>query len=488
MDFVGRKEQIEQLMSLWRKGSASMVTCQGRRRIGKSRLMDEFAYRSGDDCTFLKISGLAPRKNMTNRDQLKYFCDVLMERTGQQDVSAKNWMEAFGHLGRAIAKNGNRRMIVLLDEISWMGAYDVDFPGYLKDAWDDEFKKTPNLVFVLCGSVSSGIQRNILDSTGFVGRISLELQISELPVSDCVKFWRQAADGISSREIFDMLSVTGGVPRYLEEIDPALTTDENIRRLAFTKSGTLFKDFTRIFNDVFGKKSAAKQKILRTMPHGSKTLSEISLALGKSRNGHISESLEELELAGFIERDRSLNPETGEPSKIDRYRIRDNYTRFYLRFIEPYSSMIRSGAFRFMSLDALPGWDSILGLQFENLVINNVQPLVAALGLERSLVLSAAPYRKLPSRQDGTRGCQIDLLIQLKQAMYVVEVKRREIIDASVVEEMKEKVARLPNPQSLSVRPVLVYDGRLSPAVNEDGYFSAIFKASELLLERHDSA
>ena len=79
-------------------------------------------------------------------------------------------------------------------------------------------------------------------------------------------------------------------------------------------------------------------------------------------------------------------------------------------------------------------------------------------------------------------------MIQLKQAMYVVEVKRREIIDASIVEEMKEKVARLPNPQSLSVRPVLVYDGRLSPAVNEDGYFSAIFKASELLLERHDSA
>jgi hypothetical protein len=373
-----------------------------------------------------------------------------------------------------------------------MGAYDVDFPGYLKDAWDDDFKKNPNLVFVLCGSVSSWIQRNILDSTGFVGRISLELQISELPVSDCVKFWRQAADGISSREIFDMLSVTGGVPRYLEEIDPALTIDENIRRLAFTKSGTLFKDFTRIFNDVFGKKSAAKQKILRTMSHGSKTLSEISLALGKSRNGHISESLEELELAGFIERDRSLNPETGEPSKIDRYRIRDNYTRFYLRFIEPYSLMIRSGAFRFMSLDALPGWDSILGLQFENLVINNVQPLVAALGLERSLVLSAAPYRKLPSRQDAdatrTRGCQIDLLIQLKQAMYVVEVKRREIIDASVVEEVKEKVARLPNPQGLSVRPVLVYDGRLSPAVNEDGYFSAIFKASELLLERQASA
>ena len=131
-----------------------------------------------------------------------------------------------------------------------------------------------------------------------------------------------------------------------------------------------------------------------------------------------------------------------------------------------------------------------MGLQFENLVVNNVQPIITALGLERSLVLSAAPYRKVPSRRDSEaeqpRGCQIDLLIQLKQAMYVVEIKRRECIDASVVEEVKEKVSRLPNPRSLSVRPVLVYDGRLSPSVNEGGYFSAIFKASELLLERHE--
>ena len=484
MEFVGREEQLQQLMSLWRKGTSSMVTCQGRRRIGKSRLIDEFAARSG--CRYLKISGLAPRRKMANRDQLRYFCDMLSERTGMGGLSALNWIEAFRHLGRAISENGKERIVVLLDEISWMGAYDADFPGYLKDAWDDDFKKNPNLVFILCGSVSSWIQRNILDSTGFVGRISLELQISELPVADCVKFWRQMSDRVSSREVFDMLSVTGGVPRYLEEIDPALTTDENVRRLAFTKSGTLFKDFTRIFNDVFGKKSKAKQEILKAMSKGAKTLSEIASELGKSRNGHVSDALDELELAGFVERGRSINPETGEPAKIDLYRIRDNYTRFYLRFIAPYSAMIRNGAFRFASLPSLPGWDAILGLQFENLILGNIQSLVAALGLDRSLVLSAAPYKKAASKRSGSdpsgRGCQIDLLIQLKQSMYVIEVKRRDRIDASVIEEVREKIARLPNPKSLSIRPVLVYDGVLSPAVVEDGYFAATICASEMLI------
>ena len=117
-----------------------------------------------------------------------------------------------------------------------------------------------------------------------------------------------------------------------------------------------------------------------------------------------------------------------------------------------------------------------------------VQSLVAALGLDRSLVLSAAPYRKAASRRkDGGpsgRGCQIDILIQLKQSMYVVEVKRRDMIDASVVDEVKEKVARLPNPNSLSVRPVLVYDGELSPSIIEGGYFAATIKASEMLMKK----
>lgn len=484
MKFIGRTEQINQLSALWRKGSSSLVTCQGRRRIGKSRLMDEFAARSG--CRYLKLSGLAPRKGMTNDDQLRYFCQRLGEKTGADGLVARNWPEAFALLNAEVARHASERMVVLLDEISWMGKYDSDFPGYLKDAWDDGLKQHERLILVLCGSVSSWIQRNILDSTGFVGRISLELVLGELPVRDCLQFWRQSADGVSSREVFDLLSVTGGVPMYLEEIDPTLTTNENLRRMAFTKGGTLFNDFTRIFNDVFGAKAKDKRQILSALAFESKTLSEISESLGKVRGGHVSEALEELELAGFLERDGGINPATGKEAKIARYRIRDNYTRFYLRFIEPYSAMIRRGAFNFVSLETLPGWDSILGLQFENLVLNNASELISRLGLDRSLVLSVAPYRKRASRErrkaESDSGCQIDILIQLRQAMYPVEVKRRNAIGVEVVEQMKEKVARLPNPNAVSIRPVLVYDGSLSPAIVENAYFADVVSAADLLL------
>lgn len=421
---------------------------------------------------------------MTNADQLRYFCQRLSRYSGEKELAAINWMEAFEVLDQVLSKREKERTVVLLDEISWMGRYDPDFPGYLKDAWDDSLKKHDNLVLVLCGSVSSWIQKNILDSTGFVGRISLEMVLPELSVRESMQFWH---DGVSSKEVFDMLSVIGGVPRYLEEIDPSLTTDENVRRLAFLKGGTLFKDFKQIFSDVFGGKAKEKGEILKSLAFETKTLSEIAASQGKERNGHLSEALEELELAGFVERERGLNPATGELQKIDAYRIRDNYTRFYLRYIEPYSAMIRRGAYSFASLEGLPQWGTVLGLQFENLVLNNAEDLIVRLGLDRSLVLSCASYRKASDRKravvgEGERGCQIDLLIQLKQAMYVVEVKRKDKIDASVVEAVKQKIRRLPNPRGLSVRPVLVYDGKLSASVTESGYFVAVIKASELLM------
>ena len=484
MKFVGRAKQMAQLMSLWNKRMSSLVTCQGRRRIGKSRLIDEFAARS--ECRYIKLTGLAPRPKMTNADQVRYFCQRLSRYGEVRNLEASNWIEAFEELDHVLSAGGNGRTVVLLDEISWMGCHDPDFPGYLKDAWDDNLKKHDNLVLVLCGSVSSWIQKNILDSTGFVGRISLEMVLSELSVRESLQFWHE---GVSSKEVFDMLSVIGGVPRYLEEIDPSLTTDENVRRLAFLKGGTLFKDFKRIFSDVFGDRTREKGEILKALAFEAKTLSEIAEAIGKERNGHLSEALDELELAGFVERERGLNPATGEMQKIDAYRIRDNYTRFYLRYVEPYSAMIRRGAYSFVSLEGLPQWGTVLGLQFENLVLNNSEDLIARLGLDRSLVLSCASYRKpsgrMRTKSDGLesdRGCQIDLLIQLKQAMYVVEVKRKDRIDADVVEEVRQKIGRLPNPRGLSVRPVLVYDGKLSPSVTENGYFVSVIKASDLLM------
>lgn len=473
--FVGREGELESFKALWSKKGASLVACRGRRRIGKSTFVEEFARRSG--AAFVDIDGLPPRPGMTNEDQLANFAVKLAAQTGTQERPPSGWFDAFRRLDGVI--DDRRKTVVLLDEISWMGKYDPDFPGYLKSAWDTALKKHPRLVLVVCGSVSAWIKKNILDNTGFAGRFSRDLVLEELPLRLCPSFWGAAASRIATREIADVLSVTGGVPRYLEEVDPSRSAAENIRDLCFRPDGTLFRDFRQIFNDVFGENAGVKRELLRALSAGPRTCSELAAALGVERGGSISENLSVLELSGFVAKDAGLNPRTGRPSRQDRYRIRDNYTRFYLRYVEPHEEAIRKGQFAFASLESLPGWDSMLGLQFENLVLNNVLSLAPLLHLDGVPILSAAPFR-LP-RTKAAKGCQIDLLLQTRRSACVVEIKRRREIGEEVEAEVARKVERLSVAPGTSVRTALVYDGHLAPVVLANGYFDAIVPFRALL-------
>ena len=473
--FVGREDDLVQLTGLWDKRVSSLVTCRGRRRVGKSTLIEEFAKRTAEN--FIAVEGLAPRKGMNDRKQRRNFCARIAEQTGVEMRDAASWPLAFDMLNEALPEKG--RTVVLLDEISWMGGYDRDFPAYLKTAWDKKLKNHPNLVLVLCGSVSSWIADNILNSTGFVGRNSLDVEVRELPLREAIQVIGPTADRMSSTEKFDILSVVGGVPRYLEEIRPSLTVDENMRRMCFLKQGLLFGEFDETFNAVFGPEAINRRAVLETLSGGSMTASAIAEKLGVAVNGHLTRTLKELEYAGFVARESNLNAETGKPARIDRYRICDNYTRFYLHFIEPNRKAISGGLFRFASMEQLKGWESQLGYQFENLIVNHVGDLFVHLGVDRSLVLSAAPYA-----QRGTKrgeGCQIDLLVQTRRTAFIVEIKRRREIGPEVMEEVMEKVRRLKVSKGVSVRTALVYDGRLSPRIEAEHGFDVIIPADRLL-------
>lgn len=472
--FVGREYQLELLSALWAKNMSSLAVVSGRRRIGKSTLVEQFAASSR--CRFIEIEGLPPDEKMTNERQLANFCERLGAMTGQVIPLAKSWPEAFDYLDKA--SQGRGKTIVFLDEISWMGGYDEGFAGFLKNAWDTQFSKHKKLVLVLAGSVSAWIQHNILNSKGFVGRISVDITLPELPLSVCRSFWGKRSERVATREMVDLLSITGGIPKYLQEMDPRLSADENIRRMCFQPEGYLFKDFDSIFNDVFGMGLAAKRRILDVLVERPASVAELAEAMGVESSGHISDDLSDLIAAGFVAAGTGLNPLTGAQVREVRYRLRDNYTRFYLKFILPRREAIRQGLYRFVDLESLPGWESTLGLQFENLVINNLSQLCEEIGLGRKLVISAAPYVR---RKSGScAGVQIDLLLQTPKSVYVVEVKRRKRIDASIEREIAEKVERLGIGNDKSVRTVLVYDGALSSEVEENGFIDYLVPFQKL--------
>jgi hypothetical protein len=477
MRFIGRKEYLDDLESLWRKKSSSIVACRGRRRIGKSTLFREFARRTAD--AYVEIEGLPPDKNMTNQMQLDNFISVLASQTGCRMDGVPDWLHAFQRLEQQI--DDTKRTVVLLDEISWMGGYDLTFPGVLRTAWETFLHRHERLVFVVCGSVSAWIKENILDNTGFTGRFSRDYVLPELSLSECAEFWGEAKERVSSREILDVLSVTGGVPRYLEEIDPGLDADENMRRLCFMPAGELYKDFDAIFNPMFGIDIELKRKILLELVNGPLSAAELERSFDMERNGRVSRSLKALKEGGFVTDDPRINPETGERARTAKFRLRDNYTRFYLKYIAPRKMQIDMGAYRFVSLATLPDWNTVMGLQFENLIVNNAMSLLPFLHVGNVIVESAAPYRNLRRGAEEGGGCQIDLLIQTPRTVYVVEVKRRRDIGTEVIDEVERKIKRLPLRRGLTARPVLVYDGELHPMIEASGFFDVVVPVQKLL-------
>lgn len=476
MDFFGREQEIGELTALWGKRSGSLVTCRGRRRIGKSTLIEVFAHRS--KARFIRIEGVRPKPEYSNRTELRTFAMELAAQTHADDSVPDNWLKAFIRLDREISDK--ERTVVLLDEVSWLGHYDETFADLLKIAWDDYWSKHDRLIVVVCGSVSGWIRENFVDNGAFFGRRSLDMVVKELPLKECAKFWGWAADRIETREIVDVLSVTGGVPRYLKEIAPGASASANLARLAFRPNSILRSDFDEMFSDVITKLPTLSGKIVRALVGRPLSVSETAEAVGAGKGGKIGEALEQLVEAGLVASDAGKNPETGQSAREVRYRLKDNYARFYLRYIEPKKEVIDAGAYRFVSLEALDGWDVLMGLQFENLVLNHYSALIDPLHIGNSLIESAAPYLRR-RKGDGEDGLQIDLLLQTKHSNFVVEIKRKREIGREVIDEVERKISKLSMPRGKSARPVLVYDGVLAPIIETDGYFDALVSFRQLL-------
>ena len=425
------------------------------------------------------IEGLRPTKGLSNFSELEHFTVQLSAATGRDFAVPSNWLNAFLDLDSAI---GNaKRTVVLLDEISWMAHYDVSFAGTLKTAWDRYLKKHPKLILVVCGSVSSWIRENIIDDGAFFGRRSLDIVVPELPLSECVKFWGKSLERLELREVIDILSVIGGIPRYLEELTTASSANENIRVMAFRPKSILRTDFDEMFQDVITKQPTMCAKIIRLLVDDSMSAAEIANALDIDRNGNVNKALKQLEEAGLVSCDEGKNPETGGSLREKRYRLKDNYCRFYLKYIEPEKDIIDKGQYELGTLDQLEGWNAVKGLAFENLVVNNSVMLRPLLGIGKATITSVAPYRRAGSR-DGTRnGLQVDLLLQTSRTAYLIEVKRKVEIGREVIGEMEEKVRLLPRRRGVSVRTALIYEGHLAPIVEADGYFDAIIPFRRLL-------
>ena len=470
--FIGRQEELEKLREFQTKKTASFILIKGRRRIGKSRLIQEFSRYFGQFYTF---TGLPPDKKTTATHQLDEFSRQLTREFKTATARYADWSDALYAVGERVQKG---KVLVVFDEISWMGSKDPTFLGKIKNCWDLQLKNNTQLIFIICGSASAWIEKNILGSTGFVGRISHTLTLKELTLENCKEFWQK---NIAAYEKLKVLTVTGGVPKYLEEIQTHWSAEENIKQLCFTNGGFLVNEFDHMFSGIFLRESLFYRHILECLVDGAKEPAEISKLLSENHRGRISEYLWELEEAGFIRRDYTWNITIGTDSKLSRYRLSDNNLRFYLKYIVKNKTKIKRDAFELKSLTALPGWETIMGFSFENLVLNNRKVLWQQLKLSPDEIINENPF--FQHKTTRAPGCQIDYMVQTRfNTLYVCEIKfSKHEINTAVIDEVQKKINSLPITRGMSCRPILVHVNGVHADIIDSGYFSAIVDFGRLL-------
>ncbi|PIQ43606.1 MAG: ATPase [Gammaproteobacteria bacterium CG11_big_fil_rev_8_21_14_0_20_46_22] len=473
--FVGRTQELNSLQAWYTEKVAKFVAIKGRRRIGKSRLIAEFAKSK----LLYRFVGLAPEEGITAQDQRDEFARRLsVYFPDLPTLKADNWAELFSILARRVHQGS---IILLLDEISWMAEGDSTFLAKLKNAWDDEFKLNQRLMLIVCGSVSSWIDKNLLSASGFIGRIHHVLTLKELPLALCSEFWAGYKNHVSATDKLKYLAISGGVPLYLECLDPKLPVDENIKQLCYTDGGLLLREFDNIFHDLFGKRSNMYKKIVSALLKEPADMAKICQHLSIQPSGLISEYLSDLVEAGFISRDFTWLVKAGNFSKLSRYRLSDNYLRFYLRYLDKEKIKIEKGLYEGKSIALLPEWSTIMGLQFENLVLSNRKTIWQQLGITANdVVIDGAYFQRKTIKQ---RGCQIDYMIQTRfNNLFVCEIKfSRNEVKTDVIEAMTEKIQRLSKPRGFSCFPVLIHVNGVSDALVDAAYFTKIIDFSEFL-------
>jgi hypothetical protein len=432
MDFLGREREIAALREPNWRGQAQLVVVYGRRRVGKTALV-EHAYR---DCTLWKFDGL---EGLTQKKQLEHFQSQLDLWTGGSGVAPnppKDWAEALRRLVKSLERFRDRDLVVFFDEFQWMAGMRSTLVSLFKSTWDNFLSKYKRLRVVLCGSVSSFMVKKVLRSRALYGRVSTEIDLRPLSLPEVYEFFRGRRD---RREVIETAMCLGCIPQYLKELNPALSLIQNLNEYAFKPHGFFFGEYQRIFISHFGK-NPTYERVLQLLRVGSKSAEALAAECGVKSGGTFASVIDDLVLAGFIERYFPLD--RAHTSRDVRYRLLDEHIHFHMKFIAPHQMEILSG--HFTAKEAFRGnqYQQWQGYAFERLCRRH-----AAL-IAKSLQFSGIQYKAgswfvAPSRQRGSkarrqrspdRGAQIDLLFERSDRMLTVcEAKYADRLDAERV-------------------------------------------------------
>lgn len=470
--FVGRKYELELLAKEYKKNTPAIIVLYGRRRVGKTRLINEYF----NDKNLWQFDGIEGKNTASQIEGILNKLSIYAESNLYRQIKSTDWIEILKILDNAISKSpGAYNKTIFFDEFQYMAARRGELVSAIKWAWDNLWQDKIGLTLILCGSVASFMIERVVKSSALYGRIRLEICLKPLPLSDVYNYFEGR---ISIREICDLYMFCGGIPEYLAHFDPSESVYQNISRIGFCKDGYFVNEFDRIFKDIFREERIYKKICIILSKFKSLNAKELTKALKVSGGGGFIEFLKNLESAGFI---RSVTP-LDKPafSKLKRYKLDDEYLLFYLKFIYSNLSRITNNTSIDYGISLLKGmaFKVWAGFAFERLCLKHVNEIMNHLKIDQ-LVINYGPY--FNRRSNFKDGCQIDLMfMRYDPVVTICEMKFCEgLVGKWIIKELENKIALI-NVKNKTVERVLITTNGITKELKDTNYFSKVILLDEL--------
>ena len=419
---IGRVSEQKQLRRLLQSREAEFLAVYGRRRIGKTYLIQQ--YFSKANCLFLHVTGI---KNGSLRDQIAHVTEEI-SRTffdGLPLQPPSSWQDLFTLLNNAIESVSTKQKVVLFfDEFPWMVTRRGGLLSAIDHSWNRYLSINPRVRLIICGSSASWILKNIINNTGgLYNRVTARLNLEPFNLHETKAFLASRKIRLTEKQVTDLYMVTGGVPHYLKQIPLGKSVTQIIDTLCFQKDGVLFGEFDQLFASLFDDTADYVTLVKAIAKHRSGiTQADLIRETKLPAGGRTVKRLSDLEACGFIQSDVPK----GNRRKGKFYKLIDEYTLFYLQWILPLKSSLQKRGNRSYfaaqkNTNRLHAW---AGYAFEAICFKHLPQVELALDLDKLAPL-ASSFRHQPTKQHpDISGTQIDLLFERSDdAVTLCEIK-----------------------------------------------------------------
>ncbi|MBT3220270.1 MAG: ATP-binding protein [Proteobacteria bacterium] len=423
MALCGREQEQEQLQKALDSGKAEFVALFGRRRVGKTFLIRQYVQPRAD--FHFEVTG---QKDAPTSVQLHHFKHSMQATFKRSFPMPRSWDEAFAGLVEAVeGAPCSNRVVLFFDELPWLARHKSGVLQALDYWWNSRLSRLPNLKLIVCGSAAAWIIEKLVHARGGLhNRITRQIVLQPFTVFETRAFMQSRGSKMNMGQLVMLYMAVGGVPFYLEQVEPRHSATQAIQALCFDADGVLRTEFPRLFSSLFDEGPAYEQ-IVRTIAKRRKGMLRPQLieALGLSSGGGLAKKLRELENAGFV---APVVPYDHKRRNV-AYRVVDPYVFFYLRWIEdaPKGIFSEATASYWLEISQTPAWRSWAGFAFETLCMQHSGAIKAALGLS-GIAAQVGSWHYQPNRgSTRERGAQVDLLFDRSDGVVTLcELKHKD--------------------------------------------------------------